>query len=256
MTRAEMKSYAKAAIKNNVSVVLLISLGYLLIGLFTNNSKFSFLGLIVMIVTPILKFLTSKAALKTIDGDIINFEDTYNGINFNYWIKIFLANLIVSVPTIIANIIISSMIFRLGLGMFMGGHLYGHIGLYTSLASGIIVIILLYLTGGVLSRIIELYLAFVPFIAIEKSELSIKETLSLSKEMMEGRKMELFVMMLSFIPWWILIILLTFVLTFIPFIGFVLALFGFMLSALIGIYYDFTVCKFYNNIKEKMYYEF
>ena len=256
MTRAEMKSYAKAAITNNVSAVLLISLGYLLISLFTNNNKFGLLGLIVMVVTPILKFLTSNAALKTIDGNTINFEDTYKGINFNYWIKVFLADLIISIPTIITNIIISSMVFRLGLGMFMGGHLYGDIGLYASLASGIIVTILLYIAGGVLSRIIELYFAFVPFVAIEKSELTIKETLSLSKEMMEGRKMELFILMLSFIPWWILIVILTFVLTFIPFIGFILALFGSMLSALIGIYYDFTVCKFYNNIKEKMYYEF
>lgn len=87
--------------------------------------------------------------------------------------------------------------------------------------------------------ILSLGYAIIPYIFTENEDLSIMEIMSLSRHMMKGHKMELFILEISFIGWMFLSIMT---------LG--------IMAIWVMPYYHMTMAKFFMNIKEEFEYQF
>lgn len=114
--------------------------------------------------------------------------------------------------------------------MFEGFHIYGK-SMLTWLAMQLFISLwsLLLIVPGIIK---SLEYTFAPYILIESPEMSAMESIRTSKDMTNGYKMELFMLHLSFIPWYLLCTI-TFGIAGIYFLP----------------YYQATITNLYNKIK-------
>jgi uncharacterized membrane protein len=135
-----------------------------------------------------------------------------------------------------------TMLFALP-GAFLFG--IGIATLLTSLSSGFGLVILgsvLYLAGIIVATIKAYQYAMVPYLLIDKPELTVSECFAMTKKMTKGNKLKLLVLDLSISGWWILSILILIIFLVLAAnsesIGFMLfCLFVLFVLAIVGIFY-------------------
>lgn len=200
MTRAELKEQAKAQLKGNVWKLFGITVVYMLIS---------------MVVSWVASLVGGDGALTGIIsllGSIFVIYPAAMGLT-----KVFLNVTYGDEPSA------ATLMDGFKVNYINNVLLYVLIGVFTALWS-----ILLVIPG-----IIAAYsYTMAPYILLEHPELSAKEAISLSKQMMKGHKFELFVLQLSFILW---------------------ALLGVVTLGIayiyVGPYITLTTTDFYHNIK-------
>ena len=204
MTRAELKEQAKAQLKGNVWKLFGITVVYMLIS---------------MVISWVASLVGGDGALTGIIsllGSIFVIYPAAMGLT-----KVYLNVTYGDEPSA------ATLMDGFKVNYINNVLLYVLIGVFTALWS-----ILLVIPG-----IIAAYsYTMAPYILLEHPELSAKEAISLSKQMMKGHKFELFVLQLSFILWALLGIV-TFGIAYIY----------------VGPYITLTTTDFYHNIKGEVF---
>ena len=195
-TRQQIKSNARLMVRKNWLMCIAVSL---VVALFAGSSGFS--------------------ANLNLDGDTTAQMASNVGGNWSYWIMTFLpflagAAAIVAVLSILAAIFIGNPVTVGGARFYLHNiHSKGELGdlgfafrnQYSNVVKVMLmrdIYIILWTLLLIIPGIIKSYEYFlVPYLLADNPELDTKEALQLSKAMMNGEKMNAFVLQLSFILW-------------------------------------------------------
>lgn len=215
MSRKELKDKAKKSLKDNLGNAIGIFLVYYL-----------FSSLVLTLATEIfneenlLAELVSGLALSSIAFGLFSF---YLKLSRNETVSI--SELFSKTNLFWSYICISFMV-----------------GLFTTLWT------LLFIIPGIIAAISY---SLVYYIKLDNNELTTLECINKSKEMMNGHKMDYFILQLSYLGWSILLIIILVALAYlfstIPTIAIILFM---PLAALLNAYVYTTNCNFYNYLKE------
>lgn len=246
MKNSEIKALAKARMKANQTTIILIVILTSLISLL-QNGELLFLNIISIILSPFVTYVIAKLSLYNHEN--LSLSDAYKNFNFKYWLKVFVANLIIGIPSFIFWIVFTSLLLGLGMSFVLPSTgLIDDTMMITIFGGTIFVIILLVIIQLVVSILLELFFGLSKFIALDNEELNIIQTLKKSFNFMKGHKKELFFLELSFILWFLGIGILNYVMLYIPFINIFTTIITGILSAYVIVYIDFSVGEFYKHI--------
>lgn len=175
MNRVELKEWSKEKIKNQLLEIwkgLLIAIASVLVlsfGLAIIQTIFGEKSIITKVISIIVEFISTPISIG-LTAYAINFvrkNELYNGVIFDYF-----------------------------------GDLVKIIGTMLLMAAIVILGFICFIVPGI-------YLAFsymlVPYLLVERRDLTISETLSLSRKMMNGHKLDYFILGISFLGWILLI---------------------------------------------------
>jgi uncharacterized membrane protein len=115
------------------------------------------------------------------------------------------------------------------------GFASNHIQRYLFTGLNMVLRVFLFSLLLIIPGVIKAYeLALVNYLAVERSELNYREVLSESTRLMNGHKLELFLLQVSFIGWWLLVVI------------------TFGLAGIYVIpYYQMSLAQFYHEVKSR-----
>lgn len=171
-----------------------------------------FSGVIVFVIRTLEPYFETKACLYSKDHqekvDVFAlFKSSEWDEFFSYFLKQLIASLI-----IVVVVAISSIFLAIALTAFVTYSAYGmtmisshYVQYHSGLGIGLIILFLLSLCAAFVAAVMHYRYVLVPFIALERPELGVIDTLKLSAASMKGFKWKLFFMDLSFIGWYFLV---------------------------------------------------
>ena len=222
-TREGLKNLAKQSMKPNYWTLFVICL---LTGIFGSgggssgvSSQFDdltrvsrealaiilLIASVVVVIAAVYSFFVGNilhlgqvnSAIESTKGTI-SFDCLLDGFRTDYlgraW-KLFVYRLIPSLPVLIPTLMMIGILMPYTLAVDSDPLLISGLLLFVTL---------LLLVGMCFSIVLSYTLYFVPYLLAEHPELSLKETLRLSKKMTDGEKMEMFILELSFLGWLLL----------------------------------------------------
>lgn len=203
MNRKELKELSKSQLKGNWKVLVLAMLAYSIVMYlvsYLNDSQSSLVSLIGIILALVIEswFFVAypRLSLNLRENESVDFSDL--SVSNKTFFKSLGFSVLVGIILIIVYMIL--------MVTFVGGLTISILNandLFEAVAPMVIAGIILWL----ISLVIQLAIAMVPFILADKEEVGVFKSISLSIKMMKGHKWKLFVIWLSFIGWAILSIL-------------------------------------------------
>ena len=189
INRSELKLEAKKVLSGSLIDYCVLTLLYLMVAALNEKLGGLLYILVAAVVLPAITMLLTKASLRGIrTGSYKLTEFNMDGF-VSFWVKWFVMQVIVGGVAVIAPVMISIIL-----------------GSITTTFAGLTTILFLaVLAGMILAVYFSLELALVPYISIDRPDLSISETLRLSSELMKNHKTEVLTLWCSFILWGLLV---------------------------------------------------
>lgn len=155
-------------------------------------TSWSFFGVLAMITRLVTPYFEVKSCLISYrEHRKVEISEIFQSFSWNEFFNVFFKGLCAALLVVAALI---------------GGAL-GFMALISCGTVGINMSYVIYLLFAVLSVVLIYSFMLVPYLAFDRPELSIWETIMLSKDYMKGEKWNMFVMSLSFIGWFLLVLI-------------------------------------------------